>query len=145
MPSTSNDLQTELSSWCASYVEAFSAYDAAGIEDHWTFPAFIIHDGGRTTFKTPGQFSANTSALLSFYKRRGVARAERKLISCMSLSTDVASMQVHDVMLNADAQNIVEWHAGYMLQRSGGTWKAVCAVATGETAAWRAIGTPLGS
>lgn len=134
-----------LAAWCKSYVTAFSAYDAAGIEAHWAFPALIIHDGARTPFKSAEHFTRNTSALLSFYERQGVAQAERKLISCMSMGDGAASIVVHDRMLNSTGGEIVTWQAAYVLQRIDGDWRAVFAIADGEKAAWNKRGTPLGS
>ena len=138
-------LETTLSDWCKSYVGAFSAYDAEGISAHWAFPALIMHEGARMVFESAEHFTKNTAKLLSFYKRQGVARAERALISFLPMWEGAASMRVHDVMLNVDSEPITEWEAAYMLQKIDGAWRAVCAVSDGEAAAWRARGTPLGS
>ena len=145
MSDPAKELEAMLSAWCQSYVDAFSDYDAEGIERHWVFPALIINDGKRIAFKSAEQFTRNTSALLGFYKRQGVARAERKLITCMQMHIDVAAMRVHDQMLDASGNNIVEWQAAYVLQNTEGAWRAACAVADGEADAWKARGTPLGS
>jgi len=142
---TDSTLEVELSEWCQSYVTAFSAYDVSGIEDHWAFPALIIHGRTRMVFKSAEHFSRNTSALLSFYKRQGVVRADRKLVSCLMMNSDVAAMTVSDRMIDAAEQEIVSWRAAYVLQRIDGGWRAVSAVADGEGAAWKARGTPLGS
>lgn len=145
MSAVSEDLEAQLDAWCQSYVTAFSAYDAGGIEAHWAFPALIVHQGRQSSFKTAEQFTANTSALLSFYKRQGVAKAERKLLSCMKMAHNAASMCVEDVMLDAGGGEIVGWQAAYVLHRISGEWRAIFAVADGEGEAWKARGTPLGS
>ena len=138
-------LDKELSAWCTSYVTAFSAYDADGIGAHWAFPALIIIGNRRISFKSADHFLANTEMLLGFYKRQGVAKAERQLISSMPMTDEVAAMVVKDRMVDARGAGIVTWQAAYMLQKSGGDWRAVSAVADGETDAWNARGTPLGS
>ena len=138
-------LEAELAKWCTSYVAAFSRYDAAGIGAHWAFPALIIHDGNRISFNSAKQFSGNTEFLLDFYKRQGVSRADRKVLSCMAMNADTACMTVQDQMLDAAEQEIVGWQAAYVLQHVDNNWRAVCAVADGEAAAWRARGTPLGT
>jgi len=53
-------------------------------------------------------------------------------------------MIVSDVMSTANGDEIASWQAAYVLQRVNGAWKAVMAVADGETDAWAARGTPLG-
>lgn len=138
-------LESELSNWCASYVEAFSAYDAKGIEAHWSFPALILQNGRSISLRSAEAFTANTQNLLDFYKRQGVVRAERKLISHMEMGDNSASMTVEDKMLGSDGAQIVSWRASYVLQRAGGAWCAVLAAADGETNAWKMRGTPLGS
>jgi len=138
-------LASELDAWCQSYVTAFSAYDAVGIESHWTFPALIIQGERSLVFKSSDHFTKNTEALLGFYKREGVARADRKLISCMRMGEATAAMTVEDNMLDDAGGEIVSWQAAYVLQQIGGKWRAVSAVADGESAAWAARGTPLGS
>lgn len=138
-------LEEELASWCQSYVDAFSAYDVAGISAHWSFPALILQKGRSISFPSESVFARNTEALLGFYKRQGVARAERALACCLSMSIDVAAMRVRDRMLDVRGDDIVSWEASYVLQRVDGVWRAVCAAADGETDAWRARGTPLGS
>ena len=140
-----NDLEAELTHWCQSYVTAFSAYDAVAIAEHWAFPSLIIHEGGRAVFKTAEHFSKNTAMLLSFYERQGVARAERTLLSLQELGAGAVSMRVWDVMLDSASETITQWEAAYLLQRIDGNWRAVCAAADGEAAAWRSRGTPLGS
>ena len=53
-------------------------------------------------------------------------------------------MIVSDAMFTEDGTEIAYWQAAYVLQRVDGVWKAVMAVADGETEAWAARGTPLG-
>ena len=142
---TSDLLEKELTSWCASYVDAFNRYDAEKIGEHWSFPSLVIHDGQRATFKSADHFLPNTSALLNFYKRQHVNKVERELIDCMVASTDTAFMTVHDKMFGEQEGCLVEWDAAYLLQRKDEVWRAVCAVADGEVSAWQARGTPLGS
>ena len=141
---TSSELSKDLSGWCQSYVAAFSGYDASGIIAHWAFPALILNEGARIVFKSADQFLRNTDMLLSFYERQGIARAERRLLACFEMSASAASMRVHDVMLDRESSVIAEWEASYLLQRIDGAWKAVFAVADGEAAVWKALGTPLG-
>lgn len=138
------DNQTEIELWCASYVTAFSAYDAAGIGHHWAFPAVITQFGRRISFSRQEDFDANTSALLSFYDAQGVKRADRSLIDVLPLNADTAAITVADTMRSEDESAIVEWRAAYVLQRVNQDWKAIMAVADGELAAWRQRGTPLG-
>lgn len=138
------DHRGELERWCASYVTAFSAYDASGIGGHWAFPAVITQSGRRMSFANQTDFDANTNALLSFYEAQGVKRADRSLIDILLLNGDTAAITVADTMRAEDGSAIVDWRAAYVLQRVGEDWKAVMAVADGELAAWRQRGTPLG-
>ena len=139
-----SELQQELEVWCQSYVRAFAAYDASEIAAHWTFPALTTQAGRSFTFKSDEHFARNTSRLLAFYRAQSVTRVERRLVSCNYLHTSAASMIVADKMFTHDGTEIVRWEAAYVLQRVEGTWKAVMAVADGETDAWAARGTPLG-
>lgn len=137
-------LEADLDAWCQSYVTAFSAYDAAGIGDHWLFPALIISSGRNLVFKTREHFDANTGGLLDFYKREGVAKAERGVLSCLAMNDDTAAMRVCDAMLDGDGNTIVTWEAAYTLRKTDEGWRAILAAADGELAAWAARGTPLG-
>ena len=137
-------LSSELQAWCQSYVAAFVAFDAAKISAHWTFPALTTQAGRSFGFKSAEHFTGNTSHLLDFYRAQAVARVERALVSCQYLHNDAASMIVSDIMFAEDGTEIASWQAAYVLQRIDGAWKAVMAVADGETEAWAARGTPLG-
>ena len=137
-------LDAELTAWCKSYVRAFADYDAAKISAHWTFPAVTTHAGRSFAFKSTEHFTGNTSHLLDFYRAQSVAQVERRLVSCQYLHKDAASMIVSDAMFTEDGTEIANWQAAYVLQRVDGVWKAVMAVADGETEAWAARGTPLG-
>lgn len=138
------ELQNELDSWCQSYVRAFCAYDPVAIAAHWTFPALTTQAGRSFAFKSSDHFASNTGHLLAFYRQQNVAQVERAIIACGLMSDHIATMTVNDKMLTADNQPIAGWQASYVLQRIDGAWKAVMAVADGETAAWDARGTPLG-
>ncbi|MEO1323356.1 MAG: hypothetical protein AAFV59_10155 [Pseudomonadota bacterium] len=137
------ELRSELEDWCASYVRAFCDYDADAIAAHWTFPALTTQAGRSFSFASREHFSKNTDKLLGFYQRQGVSDVTRSVIACHALHPDVASMTVSDVMRSQSREEIVSWTAAYVLQRTGGIWKAVMAVADGETQAWAARGTPL--
>ncbi len=137
-------LQTELADWCQSYVAAFNREDADAIAAHWSFPALTTQAGRAFTFKSAAHFAKNTGTLLGFYRRQNVERVERQLVAAHRLHRDTASMIVDDVMYAPDGAAIARWQAAYVLQRVDGAWKAVMAVADGETEAWAARGTPLG-
>lgn len=138
------DLRSELEAWCQSYVAAFSGYDAEAIAGHWTFPALTTQAGRSFSFKSEEHFAKNTGHLLGFYRNQNVAKVERAVIDCQLLHTDAVSMTVSDAMFTPDGDEIANWQAAYVLQRIDGAWKAVMAVADGETEAWAARGTPLG-
>lgn len=137
-------LKAELADWCQSYVSAFEAYDAAAIAKHWSFPALTTQSGRSFSFKTDEHFAKNTDRLLGFYRAQDVARVERTIVDCQTLHRGTASMIVSDVMCTASGDPIATWQAAYVLQRVDGTWRAVMAIADGETEAWAARGTPLG-
>lgn len=145
MSKDNETFEIELSNWCQSYVERFSAYDAGGIEAHWSFPALIVHGDAQVVFKTGEHFTANTENLLSFYKKQGVARADRKLLSCASMGAGAAMITVEDRMLDSSGAEFVTWQASYVLRDTKDGWRAIFAVANGEGAAWIERGTPLGS
>ncbi|MEO1552499.1 MAG: hypothetical protein AAFR82_01095 [Pseudomonadota bacterium] len=137
-------LEAELDAWCQSYVSAFDAYNAARISAHWTFPALTTQAGRSFVFKSEAHFTSNTGRLLEFYRAQSVARVDRKLVECNLLHRGAASMIVADAMYTQSGDQIAHWQAAYVLQRVEGAWKAVMAVADGETEAWAARGTPLG-
>ena len=138
------DLRDELAAWCQSYVGAFNAGDADAIADHWGFPALTTQAGRSFSFKSAEHFAKNTDRLLGFYRAQKVDRVERALVDCYLLHQNTAAMTVSDVMYDAAGDALVSWQAAYVLQRVDGAWKAVMAVADGETEAWAARGTPLG-
>jgi len=137
-------LKSELVAWCQSYVSAFNAEDAEAIAAHWTFPALTTQAGRSFTFKSAEHFARNTGSLLGFYRAQDVAKVERSVSACQLLHRDAVSMTVSDTMYTSDGTAIASWQAAYVLQRIDGAWKAVMAVADGETEAWAARGTPLG-
>lgn len=138
------DLKNALSNWCQSYVAAFNDGEAEAIAAHWAFPALTTQAGRSYSFKSAEHFAKNTGLLLGFYEAQGVDRVVRTLTTCAPLYEGVASMTVSDVMYDANGGEIAHWEAAYVLQRVEGVWRAVMAVADGETAAWAARGTPLG-
>lgn len=137
-------LREELEDWCAVYIEAFCAFDATAIAAAWTYPATVSQGGQIFMFKDEAGFARNTQKLCGFYERQDVTRAERTVLEVLSLGPETASMRVADVMYDSAGAALARWEAGYTLVRSGEGWKAVFAVADGETASWAARGTPLG-
>ncbi|MEO9968317.1 MAG: hypothetical protein ABJG15_00585 [Hyphomonadaceae bacterium] len=144
MSMTGTVLRGELEAWCAHYIEAFMAFDAEAIGAAWTYPATVNQAGRIFVFEDQERFVRNTKKLCEFYKRQGVARAERRVVEVLSLGKDTASMLVSDIMYDAAGSALAQWQAGYTLVRIDGDWKAVFAVADGETESWAARGTPLG-
>lgn len=138
------DPRSELEAWCQSYVKAFSAYDAEAIAGHWAFPAVTTQAGRSFAFKSAEHFASNTGLLLGFYKQQDVDRAVRKLVDLLILSETAIAMTVEDQMLDSSGAVITSWKASYVMQKRGGDWKAVMAVADGEVSAWAERGTPLG-
>ncbi|MEO0608648.1 MAG: hypothetical protein AAFY82_10485 [Pseudomonadota bacterium] len=139
-----SDLETELTAWCASYLEAIHAWDAAAVAAHWTYPALTTQAGQSFTFKSVDHFTKNTERLLSFYQSQTVARVTRQLVSAQALHDQAAIITTSDAMFTADEARIAGWQAAYVLQRIDGDWKAVMGVADGESEAWAALGTRLG-
>ncbi|MCR9269876.1 MAG: hypothetical protein NXH72_07825 [Hyphomonadaceae bacterium] len=139
-----SDLRSELEDWCASYISAFMAWDAACIAAHWTFPALTTQAGKSFAFTSAEHFEKNTARLLSFYQNQNVQTVERKVDAVLPMSETAISLTVKDRMLDQHGAQIAGWTAAYILQRVDGRWKAVAAVADGEVAAWAARGTPLG-
>jgi ketosteroid isomerase-like protein len=139
-----SDLKTDLDAWCQSYVAAFNSEDAEAIAAHWTFPAVTTQKGRSYAFKSADHFAKNTSLLLGFYRAQRVDRVARRIVDVLALHQDAVSLTVADAMFTDDGTEIVHWQAAYVLQRIDGNWKAVMAVADGETEAWAARGTPLG-
>lgn len=138
------DPRSELEAWCQSYVKAFSAYDAVAIAEHWAFPALTTQAGRSFAFKSADHFVSNTGLLLGFYKQQNVDRAVRKLVDLVILSDTGIAMTVEDEMLDSSGAVITTWQAFYVMQKRGGDWKAIMAVADGEVSAWADRGTPLG-
>ena len=140
-----SELRSELEAWCASYIEAFMAWDAVAVSAHWAFPALTTQAGRSFVFKSEEHFAKNTQRLLDFYKSQNVARVERIVVDTLKLSETVVSLTVSDCMLSEDGTLIAAWQAAYVMQRRDSIWKAIAAIADGEVAAWAARGTPLGS
>lgn len=137
-------LRGELEAWCADYIKAFMAFDGARIAQAWAFPATVSQSGRVFLFKDEAGFAGNTQKLCGFYERQGVVRAERAVLEVLALGPDTASMRVADVMYNKQGEVLARWEAGYTLVRKDAGWRAVFAVADGETESWAARGTPLG-
>ena len=138
-------LREPLNAWCKSYVTAFSTYDSPAIARHWSFPSLIVAGQRNLTFRSADDFNKNTEGLLRFYRKVGIARANRKLVDVLQMGQGTASITVIDEMVDAGGAQIVTWQAAYVLRNYKGVWLAVMANADGETAAWEARGTPLGS
>lgn len=137
-------MRGELEAWCAAYIEAFCAFDAGAIAAKWAYPATVSQGGRIFLFEDEAGFARNTQKLCGFYQRQGLAGAERRVIEVMALGPETAAMRVADVMYDGAGAVLAQWEAGYTLQRIKGDWRAVFAVADGETASWAARGTPLG-
>jgi hypothetical protein len=136
-------LASQLDAWCQSYVTAFCAYDVPAISAHWTFPATILVDGDPVALDSRTRFDRNTEKLCGFYRRQGVAHAERTLIGHMSMGEASAAIRVADRMVDTSGVEIVAWQAAYTLLRTPAGWRACLADAGGEMQAWAARGTPL--
>ncbi len=137
-------LQAELEAWCAHYIDAFCAFDAEAIAAAWAFPATVSQNGRMFLFSDQAAFARNTEKLYGFYQRQGLVRAERRVLEVLSLGPETAAMRVTDVMFDSAGAVLAQWEAGYTLQRVERDWRAVFAVADGETESWAARGTPLG-
>ncbi len=138
------NLVVELDAWCASYVEAFEAFDVVGIGFHWAFPALIVSGARSLAALDPVSFDRNTKALVDFYERQNARRVERKVLSAAPMGPDTAAMQVADTMMTPEGEPITDWVSAYVLRRTAAGWRAIFADATGEVTAWAARGTPLG-
>jgi len=105
------DLRTTIDNWCQSYVTAFSAFDVEAISKHWAFPALIVAGHQNLTFQSADAFNRNTDGLLGFYRKVGVARAHRKLLTVSEMGQGTASITVADKMVDRDGAQIVTWEA----------------------------------
>lgn len=137
--------EDEIALWCQSYVEAFSAFDAKAIAAHWDYPASVLQAGRLFSFPDQESFAKNVNKLCGFYRRQNVVSAVRTLSEFFVLSGGVVSIRVEDQMLSVTGRKIISWPAAYTLRKTKDGWRAIFAVADGETQAWAALGTPLGS
>ena len=144
MSGTVSALRGDVEAWCKSYIRAFMSFDAGAIAAHWAFPATVLQSGRLYRFEDAAAFEQNTQKLCAFYRKAGVTHTERKLDEVMALSEKVASIRVFDEMFKASGPAFVSWQAGYTLISTDNGWRAVFAVADGETEAWAALGMRLG-
>lgn len=140
----SDVIEREVGAWCGSYIEAFCDFDVDAITGHWMYPAIIMQGLEIFQFADAAVFKQNVRRLCDFYRREGVVSAVRDVDAVLQLMPDVASIRVYDRMLNVMGREIASWQSAYTLRNTPEGWRAVFAVADGETDAWAARGTPLG-
>lgn len=140
-----NTYKDELSQWCLSYVTAFGEFDPDAIATHWDYPATVLQAGKLFSFPDAQSFASNVRKLCSFYRRQNVVSAVRDLLDVYPLSDDVVSIRAEDHMLSVTGRVIVSWQSAYTLRKTNNGWRAIFAIADGETESWAALGTPLGS
>jgi len=143
--STQADIYNKVSAWCLSYVDAFSAFEAPLIADHWDYPATVLQSGRLFSFPDAQSFIRNVDNLCRFYREQNVAAAVRELLDVYYLADGVVSIRTGDQMIDDSGHKIVSWQSAYTLRETASGWRAIFAVADGETQAWKARGTPLGS
>jgi hypothetical protein len=138
--------RAEASLFFDSYAACFSRGDAEGVLRHWTLPAFISGSGGRSgSFLTADVFLGNVRALCDFYRRRGIVRAEKQILDIQSLYDGVALVRTGDRLHDVSDSIVAEWEHVYVLRRQPEGWRAFLAIADGELAAWKMLGTELGA
>ena len=139
------DIYNKVSAWCLSYIDAFGAFDADRIAGHWDYPATVLQNGRLFSFPDAQSFARNVDNLCGFYRKQHVAAAMRDLLDVYLLADGVVSIRTDDHMIDKDGRTIVSWQSAYTLRHTTSGWRAIFAVADGETNAWAARGTPLGS
>ena len=127
------------------YASAFSNCAVSEISSLWAFPALITAGYSSAVFTDEESFAKNTTALCEFYKRQGVSRAQKTVLSTDEHYDDVVIVRTKDELFGEDDSLIVQWEHVYLIRRLEGEWRVLVAVADGEVAAWTARGTPLGS
>jgi hypothetical protein len=125
------------------YAAAFSRLDVDCICELWDYPAFFSYEGRQDGLDSEG-FRANTVSLCDFYRRQGLARAEKQVLELSRLTPTTAAARTLDRLYDAHSALIAEWEHVYLLSDTPAGIKVCAALPDNELAAWRARGTPLG-
>jgi hypothetical protein len=134
----------EIERYFDDYAEAFSRGDVDAVCALWAYPAFFVARGKRAALDEAA-FRANTEAILAFYRARGMARAEKRVLAADTLFDGLWLARTADRLLDAEGLVIAQWEHTYLLSRTASGLRAVAAMPDGELDAWQARGTPLGS
>lgn len=126
------------------YAGAFSRFSVDEIVAHWAYPAFMVGRGKQAALNE-AEFRHNTVSPCRFYKERGTARAEKKVIELRPLTATTASARTADTLVDGRGEEIARWEHAYLLSETSDGLKVVAAMPDGELEAWAARGTPLGS
>lgn len=127
------------------YTSAFSRCDVNKISELWTFPAFITGESRSAVFDNAQSFEKNTTALCDFYKRQGMKRAHKTVLSAQALYPGVVLARTKDELFDEADELITQWEHTYLLRNTDDGWRALAAVADDEMQAWASRGTPLSS
>jgi ketosteroid isomerase-like protein len=133
----------EVGAFLQSYARAFSDFDVDAICRSWAYPAYFVARGRRAALDAEA-FRANTQALCTFYRARGMTEATKELLEITCISPGTALVRTADVLRGGDGGTIAAWEHVYLLSHTADGLKLVAAMPDGELAAWQARGTPLG-
>lgn len=125
------------------YAAAFSALDVGRVCELWDYPAFFSYGGRQDGLDREG-FRRNTESLCEFYRRQGLARAEKQVLELTRLTPTTAAARTEDRLYDAAGALIAAWEHVYLLSDTPAGLKVCAALPDNELAAWRARGTPLG-
>jgi hypothetical protein len=126
------------------YAEAFGSGNVDRVCSHWAYPAFFVARGKRAAL-SEDEFRTNTARLSDFYRKQGVARAAKAILSLDELFPRLALVRTSDRLTNSDGVVVAEWEHGYLLSETPNGLKIVAAMPDQELDLWERRGTPLGS
>ena len=126
----------EITTFFASYVDAFARRDAATLSELWEPVGLFPSPTGN--FAMPREaFRDHCVTLMDFYRRQGVVQPLGELLAAVELFPNVAQARMAYRMQGEGDALIAEWEHVYILRRSD-HWRVSLTIADGEMAAWAA-------
>jgi len=134
---TTTDTAARIRDFFASYNEAFSALNTAGIIDHFNFPAQISTETQGYVFNTRQDMVDDMKGFVGFYADQGFENVVLADLQVQELSPAFALAHIHWHLKHKDGSDLVRVHSTYVLRMTGAEPAIMTILGHDEDTQWK--------
>ena len=124
-------------SFFATYNEAFTALDTAGIIDHFHFPVQIVTETQGYVFAQRQDMVHDMRGFVGFYADQGFEKTVLADLKVQELSPSFALAHVHWHLKHKDGSDLVRVHSTYVLRMSEAQPAIIAILGHDEDTQWK--------